>query len=197
MVAVDLGAGQLLTIAEIDEKYKAEVENWLKSLKQKHKIGVIVTDDLSTYKELADALELGHQVCQFHVRRWVGRKLKELEKEIPPNDQDVIERVRKLIEDLPRQGGKELHAIWKKLPGRTTRPDEERTPLEKLRDMVLRLSRDWERYIEFYSDPGIPWTNNQTEQIIGKIKNRAKRVRGYKNTDGLLIGSLVASQSWT
>jgi transposase-like protein len=196
MVAVDLGDGQLLSLAQIDEKDKAAVEQWLRSLKQKHKIGVIVTDDLSTYKELADELELGHQVCQFHVRRWVGRKVKELQEDIPPEHQEVIERVRQLIEELPKNGGKELYELWKKLPGRTTRPDEERTPSEKLRDLVLRLSRDWERYIEFYSDPGIPWTNNQTENMVGKIKNRAKRVRGYKSSNGQLIGSLVASQSW-
>jgi hypothetical protein len=196
MVAVNLGDGQLLSLAEIDEKDKQAVEQWLKRLKQKHEIGVIVTDDLSTYKELADDLELGHQVCQFHVRRWVGRKLKKLEMDIPPEYQDVIERVRELIADLPKKGGKELYQIWKIMPGRTTKPDEERTPLEQLRDMVLRLSRDWERYIEFYSDPGIPWTNNQTEQMIGKIKNRAKRVRGYKTIQGQLMGSLVASQSW-
>jgi len=59
------------------------------------------------------------------------------------------------------------------------------------------LSRDWGRYIEFYSDPGIPWTNNRSEQIIGKLKSRARRVRGYKSNEGLLMGSLVASQFWT
>jgi len=196
MVAVDLGGGQLLSIAAIDEKDKAEVAKWIKSLQQKHQIGVIVTDDLATYKELADDLELGHQVCQFHVRRWVGRKMKELEPDLPPEYQPVLEQVRKLIADLPKRGGKDLHEIWKQLPGRTTKSNEERTPLEKLRDMVLRLSRAWERYIEFYSDPGIPWTNNPTEQMIGKIKNRAKRVRGYKTSQGLLTGSLIASQAW-
>ena len=89
-----------------------------------------------------------------------------------------------------------LYDVWKQMPGRTTKPDEKRTPLERFRDVVLRLSRDWARYIEFYSDPGIPWTNNQTEQIIGRLKNRAKRVRGYKTSEGQLIASLVASQSW-
>jgi hypothetical protein len=197
MVAVDMGDGQLLSIAEIDEKDKVEVESWLKSLKQKHQIGVIVTDDLGTYKDLADDLELGHQVCQFHVRRWVGRKLRELEEDIPEEWQDQIEEVRRLIDELPKDGGKDLHDLWKELPGRTTQREEERTSLEKFRLLVLRLSRDWERYIEFYSDPGIPWTNNQTEQIIGKLKNRAKRVRGYKSGQGRLIGSLIAAQSWT
>lgn len=197
MVAVDMGDGELLAIAEIEEKEKGAVEAWLKVLKQKHKIGAIVTDDLSVYKEITDELELGHQVCQFHVRRWVGKALKVLEKELPPEWLHVIPKVQELINDLPVNGSKVLYELWKVIPGRTTRPDEKRTPLEKLRDLVLRLSRDWERYIEFYSDPGIPWTNNRTEQIIGRLKNRAKRVRGYKSSQGQLMGSLVASQFWT
>jgi hypothetical protein len=197
MVAVDLGDGELLAVAEIDEKDKNEVQAWLQSLKQKHEIGAIVTDDLAIYKELADELKIGHQICQFHVRRWVGRSLKQLEATVPPEWQYVIEGIRQLIDELPKDGGKMLHQAWKQMPGRTTRPDEERTPLEKLRDLVLRLSRDWQRYIEFYSDAGIPWTNNQTERIIGRLKNRAKRVRGYKTTEGRLMGSLIASQVWT
>lgn len=196
MVAVDLGDGQLLSIAEIDEKDKAEVEQWLKSLKQKHKIGVVVTDDLATYKEITEDLGLGHQICQFHVRRWVGKYLKQAEKEIPPEWKYVLVIIRQLIDELPINGGAVLYKVWKEIPGRTTKPNQKRTPLEKLRDVVLRMSRDWVRYIEFYSDPGIPWTNNQTEQVIGKLKNRAKRVRGYKTSQGRLIGSLVASQSW-
>lgn len=196
MVAVDLGKGQLLSIAEIDEQDKSKVEAWLKDLKQRHQIGVIVTDDLATYKEIGDDLEVGHQVCQFHVRRWVGRKLKELEEVVSEQWQEAIEQVRQLIADLPRQGGKELYEMWKRMPGRTTKRDEDRTPVEKLRDLVLRLSRDWERYIEFYGDPGIPWTNNRTEQMIGRMKSRAKRVRGYKTGEGLLNGSVVASQAW-
>ena len=197
MVAVDLGDGELLAIAEIDEKEKGAVKAWLKTLKQKHKIGAIVSDDLASYKEITDELELGHQICQFHVRRWVGKALKTLEKELPPEWLYVIPKVQELIHDLPVNGSKILYELWKEMPGRTTKPEEKRTPLEKLRDLMLRLSKDWERYIEFYSDPGIPWTNNRTEQIIGRLKNRAKRVRGYKNNPGQLMGSLVASQFWT
>jgi len=197
MVAVDLGDGELLAIAEIDEKEKERLQSWLKMLKQKHNIGAIVTDDLATYKEIAEELELGHQVCQFHVRRWVGKALKALEEELPPKWLHVIPKVQELIHDLPVNGGKVLYELWKEMPGRTTRPDEKRTPLEKLRDLVLRLSKDWGSYIEFYSDPGIPWTNNRTEQIIGRLKSRAKRVRGYKSSQGQLMGSLVASQFWT
>jgi len=196
MVAVDLGNGQVLSLAEIDEKEKSAVEAWLRALKQQHNIGAIVTDDLASYKEITQELALGHQICQFHVRRWVGKALKDLEAELPAKWLHLIPKLQELIDELPVNGGKVLYQLWKEIPGRTTRPDEKRTPLEKLRDLVLRLSRDWERYIAFYSDPGIPWTNNRTEQIIGRLKNRAKRVRGYKNDQGLLMGSLVASQFW-
>ena len=197
MVTVDMGDGKLLAIAEIDEKEKGAIAAWLKTLKQKHKIGVIVTDDLASYKEIADELELGHQVCQFHLRRWVGKALKNLEKELPPEWLYVIPKLQELLNDLPINGSKLLYELWKEMPGRVTKPEEKRTPLEKLRDLVLRLCRDWGRYIEFYSDPGIPWTNNRTEQIIGRLKNRAKRVRGYKSAQGQLLGSLVTSQFWT
>ena len=82
--------------------------------------------------------------------------MKILEKELPPEWLHVIPKIRDLLNDLPLNGGKILYELWKELPGRTTKPDEKRTPLKRFRDLVLRLSKDWERYIEFYSDPGIP-----------------------------------------
>ena len=197
MVAVDLGDGELLALAKIDEKEKSAVAAWLKTLKQKHNIGAIVTDDLATYKEIAQELKLGHQICQFHVRRWVGQALRKLEKELSQEWIPVLSTIQQMVDELPASGSKVLYDRWKEMPGRTTAPDEQRTPMEKLRDLLLRLSRDWQEYIEFYSDPGIPWTNNRTEQIIGRLKNRAKRVRGYKTIDGLLAGSQVVSQFWT
>ena len=123
--------------------------------------------------------------------------MKKLEEDVAEEWLYVIPVIRELIDLLPKDGGKLLYKLWKEMPGRTTPPKEKRTSLEKLRDLVLRLSRDWERYIEFYSDPGIPWTNNRTEQLIGRLKSRAKRVRGFKTGKGLEMGSLVASQFWT
>jgi len=31
----------------------------------------------------------------------------------------------------------------------------------------------------------VPWTNNPTEQVIGRMKMRARTVRGYKNCEGM------------
>ena len=65
--------------------------------------------------------------------------------------------------------------------------------MDELRQLLIRLSESWDRYTAFFHDPGIPWTNNLTEQTISRMKIRAKTVRGYKTTSGMLNGLLVSS----
>lgn len=197
MVAVDLGNGRLLSIAHIDERQDpAAVAAWLQQLKQQHDIGAIVTDDLSMYPQLAERLELGHQVCQFHVRRWVGRTCWELERSLPEEWVWVVEEIQGLMESMPPQASQRLHQLWKQLPGAKRRAGKE-TPVEKLRRLLATLLARWERYTTFFHDAELPWTNNRTEQLIGKFKVRAKSTRGYKTEAGRLNGILVSSQSWT
>ena len=74
------------------------VQRWLKPLVQQHGITVIVTDDLSSYKVVADKLHLDHQICQFHVRCWVGRTLRELQDTVPKEWRWVLEEVKQLLE---------------------------------------------------------------------------------------------------
>jgi hypothetical protein len=73
-------------------------------LVQRHGITVIVTDDLSSYKIVAEKLHLGHQICQFHVRRWVGKTLKQLQETIPKDWLWVLEEIGKLLDLLPPDG---------------------------------------------------------------------------------------------
>jgi len=108
MVAVDMGDGEPLEIGAVDEKDMAAVMRWLKQLKQQHNIGAIVTDDLAMYRTLTEKLELGHQVCHFHVRRWVGRHCWDLDQRLPEEWLWVIERIKVIMEDLPPDGGKQL-----------------------------------------------------------------------------------------
>jgi len=78
LVAVDMGTGEPLTVGDINEYDPQAVCRWLEPLVQRHGITVMVTDDLASYKIVAEKLQLTHQVCQFHVRRWVGKTLKQL-----------------------------------------------------------------------------------------------------------------------
>lgn len=194
MVAVDLGDGEPLAIGAVDEKDMAAVTRWLKRLKQEHNIGAIVTDDLGMYRTLTDKLGLGHQVCHFHVRRWVGRACWELGQKLPEEWLWMIDRIKVIMEDLPGDGGKQLLDLYKQVPG-NRKHGQAYTALDELRHLLIRVSESWERYTTFFHDPGIPWTNNLTEQAIGRMKMRARTVRGYKTESGMLNGLMVASSN--
>jgi hypothetical protein len=74
--------------------------------------------DLSSYKIVAEKLQLGHQICQFHVRHWVGKALRELQETIPKEWWWVLEEVEHFLAVLHPEGSKRLYALWKQLPGR-------------------------------------------------------------------------------
>ena len=183
--------GEPITVGYVNEYDPQAIIRWLRPLVQRHGISVIVTDDLSSYKIVTERLQLGHQICQFHVRRWMGKTLKDLQETIPKEWLWVVEEVRQLLDVLHREGSQRLHALWKQLPGRCSRHDKTRSAMEQLRDLLLRLSRDWHTYCTFQSEPEVPWTNNATERAIGRMKMRARTVRGYKSWQGMESGSDV------
>lgn len=192
LVAVDLGTGEPIAVGYINEYDPQAVRRWVEPLVQRHGITVIVTDDLSSYKIVAEKLQLGHQICQFHVRRWVGKALKELQETVPKEWLWVLEEIRQLIEVLTPEGSRTLYALWKQLPGRRSLPSQARSALERLRDLLLRLSDHWQSYCTFQSEPEVPWTNNATERAIGRMKMRARTVRGYKSWPGMHSGLMLA-----
>jgi hypothetical protein len=69
---------------------------------------VIVTDDLASYKQVAEHLGLEQQICQFHVRRWVGLMVHELKESLPAEWVGVAEEVRQILRDLPAEGEKRI-----------------------------------------------------------------------------------------
>ena len=69
--------------------------------------------------------------------------------------------------------------------------DEPYTPLDQLRYLIIRLAENWRRYRVFDWDKEVPWTNNLTEQTIGRMKMRSRTVRGYKSKRGMLNALLL------
>lgn len=195
LVAVDLGAGQPVSIGYVDEANPQAVKRWLEPLVKRLGISVIVTDDLFSYRIVANQLGLEHQVCQFHLRRWVGRTLRELQDKLPADQHPVLAEIKQLLDELPAEGGKRLFELWKQVPVEKSAPDAPRTPSEQLRNLLIRLSEHWSSYRIFEWQPEVPWTNNGTEQVIGRMKIRSRSVRGYKNKNGLLNGLMLAG-SW-
>jgi len=192
LVAVDLGEGQPVALGYVDEHNPQAVCRFLEPLVRRLGVSVIVTDDLLHYKTVAEKLELEHQVCQFHVRRWVGRALHKLRPGLPTEWQEVLEEVHNLVAELPPTGSRRLYEIWKQIPGRQSAPAQTRLPLEQLRGLLLRLSEQWPTYRVFDWDKQVPWTNNGTERVIGRMKMRSRTVRGYKTERGMLAGLMLA-----
>jgi transposase-like protein len=192
LVAVDLGEGQPVAVGYVNEHDPRAIQRWLEPLVQRLGVSVIVTDDLVMYKVVAHKLNLEHQICQFHVRRWVNRTLKELGRSVPQEWLWVVEEVKTLIDELPPEGDRRLYALWKQVAVARGKGSRQLTPIDQLRDLLIRLSENWSSFCTFYTDPAVPWTNNGTEQVIGRMKMRARTVRGYKTWPGMQTGLMLA-----
>lgn len=193
MVAVDMGDGQPVAIGFVDERDPQAVKRFLRPLVQQLGVSVVVTDDLMTYRPVTAQLDLEHQVCQFHLRRWVGRTLRELRKTVPEEWLWVVEEIQVMIDELPHDGERRLVQLWKQIPeNRRGRMDEPYSPLDHLRYLLIRLAENWRRYRVFDYDRDVPWTNNLTEQAIGRMKMRSRTVRGYKSKQGMLNALMLA-----
>lgn len=193
LVAVDMGTGKPITVGYVDEKDPQAVKRFLAPLVQRLGVSVIVTDDLMTYRSVADQLSLEQQVCQFHLRRWVGRTLHELKETIPAEWLWVIEETKALVRELPIHGDRRLLELWRQIPeSRQGRFGAELSPLDQLRFLLVRLAENWAHFRVFDWQPDVPWTNNPTEQVIGRMKMRARTVRGYKNWPGMASGLMTA-----
>jgi len=197
LVAVDLGTGQPVAIGYLDEAIPHAVRRFLQPLVQRLGVSVIVTDDLASFRSVAEKLGLEHQVCQFHLRRWVGRTLRELRETVPKDWLWVLEEIKSLLEELPPEGSRRLYELWKQIPERRVGQGQPLSPLSQLRALLLRLSEHWHTYRVFDWDKDVPWTNNGTEQVIGRMKMRSRTVRGYKSWPGMsaafmLTGSGIA-----
>jgi transposase-like protein len=197
IIAIDLGSGQPVAVGKLDEANPEAVKRFLEPLIQRLQVGVIVTDDLNSYRKVAEKLGVEQQVCQFHVRRWVGLALHELKHSLPEEWLWVLDEIKKLLAELPPGGSKRLFELWKLIPEKRMGQTGERTPLEQLRYILIRMSEHWASYRVFDWQKDVPWTNNGTEQAIGRMKMRARTVRGYKSWQGMEAALLLSGSGLT
>ena len=185
LVAVNLGWSQPVAIGYIDEYNPQAVRRFLEPLVQRLGVSVVVTDDLASFRSVTQKLGVEHQVCQFHVRRWVGRTLRELKETVPKDWEWILVEIKSLLEELPPEGSRRLYELWKQIPERRVGQGQPLSPLSQVRALLLRLSEHWPSYRVFDWDKDVPWTNNGTEQVIGRMKMRSRTVRGYKSWSGM------------
>ena len=197
LVAVHLGNGQPVAIGKVDESDPHAVRRWLEPLVKRLGVTVLVTDDLLSFRVVAEKLELEHQVCQFHVRRWVGRALYELRETVPKEWLWVLDEVKTLLDELPPEGSTRLFELWKQIPERQVGKSGARSPLVQLRHLLIRLSERWHKFRVFDWHKDVPWTNNGTEQAIGRMKMRSRTVRSYKSWHGLWAAFMLTGSGLT
>lgn len=194
-VAVDLGNGQPLALVQIDEHDPQHIIEWLAPLKEEWGIEVIVSDDLKAYRQVAEQLDVQHQICHFHLQRWVGRTLKDLAGSLGAEWQSVVEQIRQVVKTLPTTGRATLFDLYTRLPAESRARRVSANPLYRLRQLVLRLSEHWEQYCLYQQRADVPRTNNRTEQAIGHWRTRSRSVRGFKSWAGLHSAFVLCAES--
>jgi transposase-like protein/DNA-directed RNA polymerase subunit RPC12/RpoP len=197
VIAVDMGTGKAVALAEIDEHDADALMAWLRPLVEQLGVEVIVTDDLGVYGAAGERLGVEHQVCEFHLLRWVGRALRGLEGELGEEYREKIEEVKRIVRELPPDGARQLQSLWESIRPLWRKREGPLEAVHRLRMLILRLAENWERYTLFLRREDIPATNNRTEQAIGRWRVRSKSVRGFKSGQGREAAFWVCSSATT
>jgi hypothetical protein len=186
MVAVDLGTGNPVALARIDEKDRPALFAWLQLLKEELGVEVLVSDDFNSYSTAARRLELQHQICRFHYLRWVNRLLSTLQKKLDDEWNEPLDQVRQLLQDLPPDGGHRIYQLYRQVVPPPRIYNQPMHPLARLQKLLLRLSDNWSSYRLFLEEDDVPATNNATERTIGRWRIRSRSARGFKTWPGLV-----------
>ena len=181
VVAVEVETGRAADQAFLDERDPEAVRRWLQPLVEAYGVEVLVSDDLGSYRKVAEDLRLVHQACVFHRMRWALRELRKLWKEVGPAWRPTVEAAMEVVRSRAPDGGKRLMELWQRMKLRLRRSGK-KSPAERLRLLLARLSDRWQEWIP---PKGRPTTNNRAEQSIGRLKFRVWTTRGLKTREGV------------
>lgn len=135
---------------------------------------VVVSDDDQHFVQPLEQLALQRQGCVWHAARALGRAVHQLSPAEQEPWQEVISLLRESLKTLPPRPPEALfRAQTLPLP-------------DPLRWAVVYLLNLWNRLTLYQRKPGLPRTNNLSEQAIGRSKFRARTVRGFKSLPGAL-----------
>jgi transposase-like protein len=175
---VDSATGTTLGVDILWDQDSAAFQRWLEPYLMALGVEVLVTDDLATYKPVVRTLGLRHQVCLTHVRKWVGKRLRQIDE--ADEEKSLI---RDIVRELPTDGGAQLMRLEQRVRGSPA-----------LRRLVVDLVQRWPSLVFHQGRPWVPATNNCSEQGIGKSKVRFKTTRGFGSAAGALAG--IALTQW-
>ena len=178
----DAASGQLLGMDVLAKQDSSAFLEWLEGYAREFGVDTLVTDDLATYKPVAEELGLGHQVCVGHVKKNVWNRLRCLD----AGWERFGKRIWELLGEFPEPGGSELLGMES-----LARSNDD------LRRLVVELTEKWRSLRHHKLKRGVPATNNCTERAIGRSKIRYKTVRGYKSESGMMNGLGLTQWAWS
>ena len=194
-IVVDDKNGDLLGLDIIVSENSEEVLDIVQGIGEQVDAEVLVSDDLNSYKRVADDLGLDHQICRTHVKRNVddlADELREQAKEEEPLPEGVdssperlledLDHLQKLVEERPRDGCEQLEALYERYKA-VSQPAKGRrhSVWYRVRMLITRLWDRWPRLTLDQRRDDLDGTNNSSERMIGWwIKERYRTMRGYK-----------------
>lgn len=199
-VVVDDGTGELLGLEIIASESTAAVLEVVRAVAEQVAAEVLVSDDLDTYKGVADALELEHQICRSHVKRNVDDLVQHLRAQLEdhepvPEGADLsperlltdLELVRQLVRVRPANGAEQLEQLYDRYKAAPSpKVGQRHTVWWRFRMLITRL---WERWLRLTLDQrrgDLDGTNNSSERCIGWwLKEHYRVMRGYKRTESI------------
>lgn len=200
-VVVDNRTSALLGLEIISSENIPEVTKLVRRVGKLVGAEVLVSDDLDTYKEVADQEELDHQVCRSHVKRNVDALTAELQEQLegaeaPPAGTTLcaakagqdLETLRRLVRERPADGEEQLAQLAQQYQGvPAPKVGERHTVWYRLRMLITRLWDRWYRLTLDQRRKDLDGTNNSAERMIGWwCKERYRTMRGYKRTKSIL-----------
>jgi transposase-like protein len=199
-VVVDDHSGALLGLEIVVSENTEDVLGVVRTVAEQVQAEVLVSDDLDTYKRVADTLDLEHQICRSHVKRNVDALAEELEAQLkagepvpagvdssPQRLSDDLQQLRLLVRERPADGEQrleELYARYQNAPQPAA--GQRHTVWFRLRMLITRLWDRWRRLTLDLRRGDLDGTNNSAERLIGWwIKEHYRTMRGYKRTESI------------
>jgi transposase-like protein len=211
---VDGQSGRTLGFEVLFEGDGKAFKEWLEPYAEELGAQILVSDDNDSYSVAAAELSLSHQLCIAHVRKYVKRRaesiLEQAEVEWGKEDEkykkleEELKRLKRLLEELPEEGGKQIGRmhrgyLWAQPPRKQegeARKKEKAGAGYRMRMLTLELWNKWPK-VGLHSrwpELGLDGTNNASERSIGRSKVRYKTMRGYKSMEGMSNG--IALTQW-
>lgn len=200
-IVVDDDTEELLGLTLTSSENSPEAAAMIQEIAEKVGAEVLVSDDWGSYQELADEMDLKHQICRKHVKDNVDRVADELRQQLKKKDpipDGVASSPEILVMDLallqwliwvrPPEAPAYLKALYQRYQVVPKPPSGQKHPVwYRMLMLITRLWNRWDRLTLDQRRDDLDGTNNAAERVIGWwIKERYRTMRGYKRDESVL-----------